>query len=138
MRAGSRLGIREVEDGRIGLFGVNAVEDLLKVSGSAAARLGHLAELVAARVDLERVDGTVVHRLAADRHVHRDDRDTVALALLRRDVRTGLDHDDVLTHKITTNLIDITYGEGAGRISRRRRLPRSVRDIRLYTLKLDM
>ncbi len=37
VRAGGRLGIREVEDGRIGLFGVNAVEDLLKVSGSAAA-----------------------------------------------------------------------------------------------------
>ena len=98
LMAGTDVYKRQVQDGGVGLLGMDAVVDLLEVRRRAAARLGHLPELVAAGVDLERVDRAVVHRLVADRHVHGNNHDTVTLTKLRRHIRAGLHHDYVLAH----------------------------------------
>ena len=96
-------GIRKVQDGRIRMLGVDAVEHLVEITRGAGARLGHDAHLATTAVDLQRGDLPVVHRLLADRHMHRGDGDAVALDGIRLQIGSGIGDDDVLAHKTTTN-----------------------------------
>lgn len=47
MRAGRGLGVRKMQNGRIGLLGMDTVVHVSKIRRRAAAGLGHYAKLVA-------------------------------------------------------------------------------------------
>ena len=98
MRAGRNLGIRKMQNGRVGLLGVNVVVHMRKIRRRATAGLGHHAKLVAARVNLKRVDRSVFDGLVTNRDMHGHAHDAIALAELRRHIRTRLNHDYVLAH----------------------------------------
>ena len=98
MRAGRNLGIRKMQNGRIGPLGVDAVVHMRKIRRRATAGLGHHTKLVAARVNLKRVDRSVFDGLVTNRDMHGHAHDAIALAELRRHIRTRLNHDYVLAH----------------------------------------
>ena len=77
---------------------MDTVVHVSKIRRRAAAGLGHYAKLVAARVNLERIDRTVLDGLVTNRDMHGHAHDAVALAELRRHIRPRLDHDYVLAH----------------------------------------
>ena len=56
MRAGRGLGIREMQNSRVGLLGMDTVIHVSKIRRRTATGLGHYAKLVAARINLERID----------------------------------------------------------------------------------
>ena len=98
MRTGRGLGIRKMQNGRVGLLGVNAVVHAREICRRAAAGLGHHAKLVAARIDLERIDRAVLDGLVTNRDMHGHTHDAVAFAELWRHIRTRFNHDYVLAH----------------------------------------
>ena len=98
MRAGRNLGIRKMQNGRIGPLGVDAVVHMRKIRRRATAGLGHHTKLVAARVNLKRVDRSVFDGLVTNRDMHGHAHDAIALAELRRHIRTRFNHDYVLAH----------------------------------------
>ena len=87
-----------MQNGRIGLLGMNAVVHVSKIRRRATTGLGHNAKLVTARVNLERIDRAVLDGLVTNRDMHRHAHDAVALAELRRHIRPRLNHDYVLAH----------------------------------------
>ena len=98
MRASRDFGVRKMQNGRIGLLGMDTVIYVRKICRRAAAGLGHYAKLVAARVNLEWIDGAVLDGLVTNRDMHGHAHDAVALAELRRHIRPRLNHDYVLAH----------------------------------------
>ena len=98
MRTGRNLGVRKVKNGRVGLLGVNAIVYMSKIRRRAATGLGHYAKLVAARINLERIDGAILDGLVANRDMHGNAHDAIAFAKLRRHIRPRLNHDYVLAH----------------------------------------
>ena len=98
MRTGRDFGVRKMQDGRVGLLGMDTVVHMSKIRRRAAAGLGHHAKLVATRIYFERIDRTVLDGLVTNRDMHRHAHDAVALAELRRHIRTRLNHDYVLAH----------------------------------------
>ena len=98
MRTGRGLGICKMQNSRVGLLSVNAVVHVSKIRRRAATGLGHHAKLIAARINLERIDRAVLDGLVTNRDMHGHAHDAVALAELRRHIRPRLDHDYVLAH----------------------------------------
>ena len=87
-----------MQNGRVGLLGVNAVVHAREIYRCAATGLGHHTKLVAARINLERIDRAVLDGLVTNRDMHRHAHDAVAFAELRRHIRPRLNHDYVLAH----------------------------------------
>ena len=98
MRAGRGLGICKMQNDRVGLLSMNAVIHARKICRRTTAGLGHHAKLVAARINLERIDRTVLDGLVTNRDMHGHAHDAVALAELRCHIRPRLNHDYVLAH----------------------------------------
>lgn len=98
MRTGRGLGICKMQNSRVGLLSVNAVVHVSKIRRRAATGLGHHAKLIAARINLERIDRAVLDGLVTNRDMHGHAHDAVALAELRRHIRPRLNHDYVLAH----------------------------------------
>lgn len=98
MRAGRGLGICEMQNGRVGLLGMDAVVHVSKIRRRAATGLGHHAKLVAARINLKRIDRAVLDGLVTNRDMHGHTHDAIAFAELRCHIRTRLNHDYVLAH----------------------------------------
>ena len=98
MRASRDFGVRKMQNGRIGLLGMDTVIYVRKICRRTATGLGHYAKLVAARVNLERIDGAVLNGLVTNCDMHGHAHDAVALAELRRHIRPRLNHDYVLAH----------------------------------------
>lgn len=87
-----------MQNSRVGLLSVNAVVHVSKIRRRAATGLGHHAKLIAARINLERINRAVLDGLVTNRDMHGHAHDAVALAELRRHIRPRLDHDYVLAH----------------------------------------
>ena len=87
-----------MQNSRVGLLGMNAVIHVSKIRRRAATSLGHHAKLVAARINLERIDRAVLDGLVTNRDMHRHAHDAVAFAELWRHIRTRFNHDYVLAH----------------------------------------
>ena len=85
-----------MQNGRIGLLGMDTVVHVSKIlEARAAAGLGHYAKLVAARINLERIDGAVPpDGLVTNRSTMGIAHDAVA-SQARRHIRTRLNHDYV-------------------------------------------
>lgn len=87
-----------MQNSRVGLLSVNAVVHVSKIRRRAATGLGHHAKLIAARINLERIDRAVLDGLVTNRDMHGHAHDAVALAELRRYIRPRLNHDYILAH----------------------------------------
>ena len=87
-----------MQNSRVGLLGMNAVIHVSEIRRRTATGLGHHAKLVAARINLERIDRAVLDGLVTNRDMHGHAHDAVAFAKLRRHIRTRLNHDYVLAH----------------------------------------
>ena len=87
-----------MQNSRVGLLGVNAVVHAGEICRCAATGLGHHAKLVAARINLERIDRAVLDGLVTNRDMHGHAHDAVAFAELWRHIRTRFNHDYVLAH----------------------------------------
>ena len=98
MRTGRGLGIRKMQNSRVGLLGMDAVVHMSKIRRRTATGFGHHAKLVAARINLKRIDRAVLDGLVSNRDMHGHAHDAVALAELWRHIRTRLNHDYVLAH----------------------------------------
>lgn len=87
-----------MQNSRVGLLGMDAVVHIRKIRWRTATGLGHHTKLVAARINLERIDRAVLDGLVTNRDMHGHAHDAVALAELWRHIRPRLNHDYILAH----------------------------------------
>ena len=85
--------VGDVEDLRLGMLCMDAVEHLRKVTRSASARLGQNAQLATFFKHLCRVKGAVIDCAVANRNVHGHKFDTKLRSLSHRTIRDGSVHD---------------------------------------------